>query len=83
MKTIHKYPLMVVDEQTVMMPESARILSIQIQHGIPCLWAAVDTDTPLMAYVLFCYGTGHPVYSEWEHYIGTVQVNNLVFHYFF
>jgi hypothetical protein len=44
LKTIHKYPLHIADRQTVAMPRGARILTVQMQHEVPCLWAQFDAD---------------------------------------
>lgn len=46
MKTIWKYPLQVLDRQTLFMPPGAEILSLQTQFGNPCLWARVAIVPP-------------------------------------
>ena len=38
-KKIYKYPLEVQDEQVVMLPTGAKILTVQSQKDRPCLWA--------------------------------------------
>jgi hypothetical protein len=85
MKTIHKFSISIVDEQTVQMPVGALILSIQVQRGQPCVWAMVDTDQSTHARKFYLVGTGHPC----EHvngckYVGTFQTQEggLVFHLF-
>lgn len=82
MKTIHKFPLKCVDHQTVEMPEHAKVLTVQMQHGQPCLWALVETENLLAPRNFITRGTGHPVPSEWVEYVGTYQLRNedLVFH---
>lgn len=86
MKTIFKYPLSVIDEQEISMPVSARILCVQVQRGVPCLWALVDPDDSQTPRSIRIVGTGHPI--RWgagiEHYIGTFQAleGALVFHVF-
>jgi hypothetical protein len=87
MKTIYKYSIGVTDMQTVEMPEGAEILTVQVQHGTPCLWAIVDpqrSQTKKRSIKMF--GTGQPVNYEFHgcKYIGTVQMNGgqLVWHYF-
>lgn len=39
---VYKYPLDIQDEVVIMMPKCARVLSVQVQNGRPCLWAAID-----------------------------------------
>ena len=46
-QTIWKFPLIVVDKQTVMMPEESIVLCVQMQGGNPCLWAMVDPAAAL------------------------------------
>lgn len=83
MKTIYKYPLEVTDENQIEMPVGAEILCVQVQHGIPCIWAKVETDNPSTYTTILTYGTGHPVNPN-AAYIGTYQMVNgdLVFHVF-
>lgn len=81
MKTIHKYPLDVVDSQEVIMPTNSRILTVQVQQDTPCLWAEVDTTLESTARVIVTRGTGHPL-SENMVYLGSYQLREgaLVFH---
>ena len=84
MKTIWKYPLEVTDEQQILMPTSAQVLSVQLQQGSPCLWALVDPVEPLTLHTFMIHGTGHPCECGASEYIGTFQQRNglLVFHVF-
>jgi len=85
MKTIWKFPLAIMDAQRIAMPEGAEILSVQVQHREPCLWAKVNPDAPPEMRYVRTYGTGHPIdESEAVSFIGTYQLNggNLVFHVF-
>ena len=83
MKSIWKFGLEVTDEQTVEMPVGAKPLSVQVQHGTPCLWALVDTKAPKQKRIVQIFGTGHPVANEGD-YVGTFQTEGgaLVFHTF-
>lgn len=83
---IWKFPLRVEDEQDIAMPAGASILTVQVQRGMPVLWAAVEPDSPLRPRRIFCRGTGHQMGATarlWI-YIGTVQLaaGGLVFHFF-
>lgn len=85
MTTVYKYPLAVTDEQTVEMPAGV-ILTVQVQHGTPCLWAAVDPSSPMTKRVIRIAGTGHLIDDSiaTHRYIGTFQLAGgaLVFHAF-
>lgn len=83
MKTIWKFPLEVVDEQLVDMPEGSEILAVQVQLGVPCLWAAVTPDAAKVKRCIATYGTGHPMKSRAaDQYVGSYQLQGgaLVFH---
>ena len=94
MKTIWKFPLELIDEQDVMMPKGAKILSVHVQvsidvseaHEIVCLWALVDPDAKLQKRVIEIFGTGNPidVPGVTHKFIGTVQMRggSLVWHVF-
>lgn len=83
---IFKYPIEVTDEQIVLLPTGAKILTIQNQGEIPCLWALVNPTVPRdMAITIRIYGTGHDVIdSDSLEYISTFQMmgGSLVFHSF-
>lgn len=84
-QTIHKYLLSVNDEQTIFMPYGAKILTVQMQHGYPFLWALVEPvpTHALLPCKILVRGTGHDCPSVGR-YIGTFQMNggSLVFHVF-
>ena len=84
MRTIWKFGLEVTGRQSVTMPADAEILSVQVQAGVPCLWALVSPDAPGVPRTVDTYGTGHPVDGNPGRYIGTYQLSNggLVFHVF-
>ncbi len=76
MKTIHKYPLEIVDEQSIGLPTGAVVLSVQHQQGKLVLWALVDTTMHERKRCFRIVGTGHPFEgysSDWRH-VATVQV---------
>ncbi|MBQ8969210.1 MAG: hypothetical protein IJ064_05720 [Bacteroidaceae bacterium] len=68
------------------MPKGAKILTVQIQSGQPCIWAAVNPSSFENETRRFrIAGTGHPVEDAIiENYIGTFQMcdGKLVFHVF-
>lgn len=83
-KTIFKFPLQVQDEQRLIMPVGAQILTVQIQKETPCLWALIDLNAKREAVNIGIYGTGNPVPDNIKTYVGTFQLleGNLVFHVF-
>lgn len=80
MKTVHKFPLW-ADAARVQMPAGARVLAVQIQNGVPCLWAEVDTEQQLETRIFRTVGTGHEL-GDGLVYVGTYQMPPLVFHVF-
>lgn len=85
MNKIFKYPLVITDRQTVQIPKSAKILSVQYQQSTLCMWALVDTAEPLEFRTICIFGTGHEIKNTaFLKYIATVQAPtaNLVWHVF-
>jgi hypothetical protein len=81
---IWKFPVRVTDLQTIGMPLGAKILSIDVQKEIVCIWALCDEKAEIAKRTIRIYGTGHAIYSDPGTFIGTFQMNggNLVFHAF-
>lgn len=87
MLTVFKYGIPMTDNFTLMLPQGAKILSVQEQHDMPQMWCLVDDNAPLSEARLFrLAGTGHPIYMPKEklHYVGTWQSlgGRLVWHLF-
>lgn len=86
MRTIWKFPLVWADIQSIAIPEEYVLLSVQIQRDVPTLWAIVDEKKPNKNVEIICHGTGHAVDKKIDKgrfdYLGTVQHDNLVFHFF-
>jgi hypothetical protein len=87
MRTVYKYPLVVTDEQQIMMVNGAQPLSVRKQNDMLCLWALVDPTQPAAAYRVRMAGTGHPIddeWADWDTFIDTLVFNDglLVFHFF-
>ena len=65
-----------------------KILDIQLQNDIPTIWVICDIeaeDAGDCSYEIFKVGTGHGwSVEEWneDNYIGTLQLNGYVWHYF-
>ena len=85
MNSIHKYPVEVGDEIAVSMPIGATILHLDMQLGVPCIWALVDTSVPLVIRRFRWRGTGHDCEGiAAEDHVGTIMMHSgrLVFHLF-
>ena len=85
MKVIYKYTLELVDFQFVDMPKNAKILSAQVQHGQPRLWAVCDPELPMQGRRVFMIRTGNPLFNGLAPgvvYIDTIQDGILVWHVF-
>ena len=93
MDTIWKYQLEITDRQEIFMPYGAKILSVQVQHNILCLWARVRTyQNPVFGEVkeqrvIEIIGTGNPIPELGIHeakrkYIGSCIMGDFVWHIF-
>lgn len=74
-KAVYKYPLEIQDEQVVLLPTGAKILTVQAQKDRPCLWALVNPTAPNdMALTIRIFGTGHKIQDiDSLEYISTFQ----------
>ena len=85
---IYKYPLKVEDSQTIVLPKDAKILSLQVQREVPCIWVLADfMELQKVAYRFNTYGTGYQVPGvdpASQTFVGSYQLQNgaLVFHVF-
>ena len=84
-QTIWKYDVMINDSQKIEMPQGANLLSVQIQNGIPCIWAIVNPMNAEVERVIQMAGTGHDMSERvMGAFLGTIQLNDgaLIFHVF-
>lgn len=84
MITMYKYQFEFAKEVTIEMPDGPTMLSVQLQNGVPSMWAMVNTDNAPKSYKLACYWTGEEITNADQlRFIGTVQAaDNLVWHIF-
>jgi hypothetical protein len=66
---------------TITMPEGADILCVQMQNGLPYIWALVNINSPLKYRHFYWRATGDFV-GNFKKYIGTIQDGSLVYHLF-
>jgi hypothetical protein len=62
MNKIYKYTLFTRPDHelsvSIDIPDNAKILSCQFQHGTVSIWALIDENEPTVTRVFTCYGTG-------------------------
>ena len=84
--TIYKYPIKITDEQIVMLPSGAEILTAQFQGHTLCLWAQVEEKLSVAkGRTIEVFGTGQPMSMRYNRrYIGTAQQSggSLIWHIF-
>jgi hypothetical protein len=84
MKKVFKYPLP-KDHRTNKVP-LLKVLSIQIQRGVPVMWCLIDTEAPEKKVTTYCCGTGGADCDvQWKdslQYIDTTQYGDDVRHWF-
>lgn len=81
---IFKYQLQVKDIQTINLPTNYKILSLQVQHGLPCIWVAVDNEQSTIPITFRMIGTGGTINLDESSFLGTLQFldGELVVHVF-
>lgn len=81
-RMIYKYTLIETEEQALVLPREARLLSVDIQRGQICLWALVDPETRMMErWSVRILGTGHEIKGVEEEYISaSVFVGTVLMH---
>jgi hypothetical protein len=87
MLTVYKYNVPLEDVIFLDLPEGAKILSFQVQHNRPTIWALVNSNAPKKRREFRIFGTGHPfsdVLDDELSFIGTCQMagGELVWHLF-
>lgn len=80
---IYKYPFPIENEFLINFPVGGRILHVEVQDGIPCMWvqrsSAKDLAHQLVRF--YIHGTGHPIpVGIW--WVGTFQMPPFVWHLF-
>jgi len=82
--TIWKYPLPLMEEPSIEMPEGSIPLSVGMTHDGPAVWAAVPSwNAENEQHRFKLKGTGHPFPDLLAHrFIGTFMVFGLIYHLF-
>ena len=78
---ILKYPLQIVDSQTLLIPHHSDARLLAVQDGVLCLWLEVRDDWAKRPHTLRLVGTGHDISDlmNYEH-VGSVVMPPFVWH---
>lgn len=82
---IWKTVLNVEEEQAVFLPKGSKILSVQVQQGVPCMWFQCEPGSMQERRTIRMIGTGLSCsIPDTDVFLGTVQLENgyLVLHVF-
>lgn len=79
---IWKFELKITRSQLVKMPLKSEIMDIQMQKNRAVMWALCDPGTEEIEVKINMYGTGSDVNPENNQYLGTVQQDGWVWHFF-
>ena len=82
MLTIHKFELEITDVQTIGMRADAKILHVDNQNGTLCIWALLSTSDVITERRFYIFGTGHQVPRIGLKHIGSVLMDEFVWHVF-
>lgn len=82
MLTIFKYPLPTAFDFYIEMPISSQLLTVQVQDEKPVLWAMVNKDAITEKRQFKLVYTGNNIDFIPKAYIGTFQLDYLVYHLF-
>jgi len=80
-KVIWKYELGGA-HSIIQMPREAKVLHVEVQRGVPCLWVECEPDAPKEYRAFAVIGTGHPFNDKGFEYVGTYlsEGGHFVFH---
>lgn len=86
MRSIYKYQIDKIHVKEITL-HLEQVLTVQLQYGIPCLWAIINEDKPEKKIAVWTIGTGWDISQITERnliYISTVQDREgYVWHYFY
>lgn len=84
MKVIYKYILTIKPKADLFLPKGSKILSVGNQRGYLCVWTLQTQETQKEQHTLIIRGTGHHIRENEPlgDFIGTVILENLVWHVF-
>ena len=75
MKAVYKYTLTQAYHQRISMPGNARIIHVDVQHDMPCVWAEVELEVSPRDVELYIVQTGMPLPNGEIKYVGTFMLD--------
>ncbi len=81
---IYKYRLPAEQAAEIEIPSGAHILSLQMQEGVPTIWARVNPNAAPVKRIIYVLPTGlpHDPFDD-QYYLGTLQfTGGMVLHFF-
>lgn len=83
MGVIYKYPLALIDNQSIKLPVNSKILYVKLQNDIPHIWVLQDKDPEFMSSNdFYMYFTGHDIKEQNTAYVGSFQIGIHIYHLF-
>jgi len=82
MATVYKYPFRIDDDVSIAMPVGAKILLVDVQNGIPTIWAQVPPQAVMSLRRFRVIGTGHPFDPDRLTHVASFQQPPFVWHLF-
>ncbi len=80
---MHKFPMeRYTTNQTLRMPRTAKIMSLQVQNGVPTMWAMVTLGDPMVDRNFETRDTGEDIPDGYREYVGTYVLTEYVGHVF-
>jgi hypothetical protein len=79
---IFKQRLAIMPSQYLKVPTSHALLTIQLQNGQPTIWYLCDPYSIEEDIAIYCIATGQDTPQIKARYLGTIQLDGLVWHYF-
>ncbi len=80
---VHKQILNITQIQQIHIPECSELLTVQLQDDRPCVWYKCDPSKRMKSEIIYMCGTGRVMHEDATNYLGTVQMNCLVWHFFY
>ena len=81
-KTIWKYPVILSVGWIQTLPKRSHVLSVGVQDNRPFMWVMHEGTDKAEARKFSVYGTGHEIRQYPGRFVGTFQLESLVFHFF-
>ena len=83
MKRIFKYPIQIISEQEIEMPQGAEVIHAGLDpQGLMCIWAIVDPRNEAEPVSILVYGTGESMPFDPAKHISSFQDGQFMWHVF-